>query len=642
MIRIRTASNQYFDIYPGTTIQIVRENPFFSLEFNFSSAYTMPFNLPKTKKNVQLIGDLDNTQVSDILKIVPARLSIDGDDEIVGQINVLDIDKDNFSVSITKDSVKFNLDKKLNEYAFFDDGAAQTATQRNATLPISYPDIAYKFLQTANFGDNYSTGFAPNNFDIKSLTNYTHGAFYGVFDDTETIVPYFYVLYVLEQLAAKNDYKLTGSFRLDQEIKRVLIFNRNTLNYNPNLNLYGAKGALNRTHFILTPSGTIVNSGSRLAPNNLTVNSHFKINVGALIEFYVNIVETNGTISSSYLISHTFTAPELADGPKGVIDALVTDIIAADPAIQQVGTYDDPYLLKRELEYSGTDKQIIISRSATENSFGTYYATRGIWNQFHQIPLAPISGTMSYNSIKSDMHLPAIAANDYLASIHLNFCTIIEIDTTKGTMDIAFKKDALTGYVLDITPYLAQDRKQKFTEELNLRLTWQADDEDTKMDYELKHANNYPEHIAEPLTEISIIGGTLRKDAFDSNFPIATQMCIYDMVYGDYENPKDCKLRYIREEYLDPSATYLGRNASNTNLYPTDIYNLYWKDYYHFIKSGLRIWTVTANLPLPVLQKIKATTRLREKNQNYIWKTITTNVHSELGVTESTIDWVKQ
>lgn len=645
MIRLRNRNNQYFDIAPGTVIRHVKENPFFSLEFGFTSDYVLPFLLPKTDRNLQLIGNLDDVQSSAVRKKIPTILEVNGSAFMVGQLNILEVTEENVNVSITRNSIEFDMSRNIDTMGLFKDNTIQTKEVRKANLEKVWPAADYKYIQTINRGINYSQGMGPNNFELISLTNYTHEATYD-FLDNEAMVPYFNLVSVVRELCAANKMELRGDFKRNVEMQKTYIFNTTLLNDDApyRLNMHGLYwGEAGR--LAVYPQGYIDEPRPILAngQDEFEENFFFKLKVGQVVQFYVNRVTPIGGLVSSTLISLTLTAPQVAS-VSAFLDALNTVILANVTGSALINSSNDKYTPFRDYRITGSGDLMVFSPDNTRTRYAdlivfSRWTTLAI--EHNSLPLNLVAAGITYNFINSDMHLPSMSANEFLTALHLGFCTMIDIDTVKGRVSIDFKKDVFNGPIVDLTNEVGYDNAQTYEPEMPIMLIWNGDDGDALQEYERKHANNYPEHDDENKQEISFAGGYLEKEAFDFNRPVLTNTVNYDMIYGNYsEGKQDFKLRFLK--LLPKVSDTRGIAASSDGLTPNELYSTYWARYYEFIKNGLRVWKRLGALNRGQLADIRPKTRIRVANQKYLWRKLSTDIHSENGILETEMELINE
>lgn len=222
MLEIRTADNRPFDLLPNTGINIERASSLFAIELPIE-AYSYPIEIPASPNNKQLLGfpDMPESTVAMGAKI-PVTLSVYGYNVIDGQMTIIRASSTRISVAIVgSNNVNAILDSSLKT---IDYGTP-------ITFAVTADIISEADAAAIATVDTYDYCFPPHSnpiYDttivVSSIVN-SYNATSATYNANNPMVPFLYLLVVLQNIADAMNLGLVGSWTIDTEMKSLCIYN---------------------------------------------------------------------------------------------------------------------------------------------------------------------------------------------------------------------------------------------------------------------------------------------------------------------------------------------------------------------------------------------------------------------------------
>lgn len=614
MISIKTKNNEFFDLYPDTKIQWVRQNPFFREEVDFDAEVSMPFDLPYTARNSALLQFAEQLQTNSYLSQVNATVEFQGNEYYKGTLTVLKGSKKGFTIAITHNLKQLDLDTLLSDLPFevpFG-GAVPDASDLNSTTDKFYPEVKFQLPEVINYNEDYVKGFAQvktNKFHYFNL--YEPGT--GTFQDNTIPVPMVFWEYVLDLIQDKLGLSnITGLWRLKCRTENFLLYNQvHIADDNVFLKLYSQ------------PVGTSVGRGNIRYDKILYVieNANLNVPVGTIIDLNIKIYDNSGIIFT-YAISHTIVSADLLGGSVTILQALETAILAASGNFVSNDVQWNSSASLLQIEYNVAGQYIDESQSEIIISFP--------------------AGQFTYFPIDLKKHVPKISIRDAFSIVKDWFCLAFDYNIRRNELVITHRKDLLSTEEKDYTAKLNGELIATVNEAQQYSLTWENDDADIRVP-ELgdKTIKSYTDANGLEVKEVSIPSGTTFEETEINSSSSGTGLLLsVNQPVGDYDdNPVDPAFRLVK--YLGYIPNSLGGSwpypaATNEDITPQESFDQYWAPWINFIKSSRKDFEGEFYLDYADLIDFDSRLRWRIESNVLIWREIRTTM-TMVGIEPSTV-----
>jgi hypothetical protein len=238
MLDIRI-NGQSLDLYPDTALTFEQNNPVFQQEVG-AEGYSYPIDIPASDRNRIIFGFIDDLQSTTDFQDYPSELIADNAPK-KGVFSILKASQSRFTGSLYLGLFdKKVLDKSLKDLNL---GGIRTiadmVTHANSLKTKDVDEADYVFFPILNT-KFYNEGNADRPDFIGTINNYQSGSFVNWSIETNTddpmspfdyilntncLVPFPYLIYVLRQIASELGKTLTGSFCYHAEMKKLTIYN---------------------------------------------------------------------------------------------------------------------------------------------------------------------------------------------------------------------------------------------------------------------------------------------------------------------------------------------------------------------------------------------------------------------------------
>lgn len=202
--------------------------------------YSYNFTIPSTNTNRKELNHPQIIETEDSWEEYPVYFYINGVNELEGTLKILEATEDYIKINVacTNFDTTF-LDNPLNEMEFGDDidigpDTSDVYDHLMDTNDLSYPDTPYVFPMVYN--ENFYNGDNPGWWNV--INNYKEVGSPVVVDNYEdstgtfnrnTIIPYFFLIWILKQIFENNGVELRGSFITNEEAQQILVHNNYAL-----------------------------------------------------------------------------------------------------------------------------------------------------------------------------------------------------------------------------------------------------------------------------------------------------------------------------------------------------------------------------------------------------------------------------
>jgi len=622
MISIKTQNNEYFDLYPDTKIQWVRQNPFFREEVDFDAEVSMPFDLPWTPNNSRLLQFAEQLQTNSYLYQVNATVEFKGNEYYKGILTVLRGSRKSYTIAITHNLKQLNLDKLLTELPFETpfSGSIPDASDLNTTTDKFYPEVKFQFPEVANFNPDYVRDFAQ----VKSSTFHYFNLYEpatGTFQDNTIPVPMVFWEYILdliqEALGLSN---ITGLWRLKCKSENYLLYNQvHIADANPTLKIISFGGD---PIFKSNGVGSDITLYFRGIGYSIKTDV-FNVPINTVIDLTIEIYDVNGPVTS-ISISHTVVSGDLVNDEVSLLQALETDILAANANFSSSG----------------------VQRS-TANGYGSLHLTWNVTGQYVSeedsfVSVTFPAGQFNYHPIELKKHIPSISIRDAFSIVQDWFCLAFEYDIRRNELIITERKDLLSTEEKDYTSKLSGDMIAEINDAVQYDLTWENDEGDLKVEsLGEKTIKSYTDANGLDVTEVNIKSGTtFEENLVNSSGGGTGNLISVNHAPGDYDgNPVEPVFRLIK--YIGYIPNSLGGSwpypaATNDTLKPQECYEQYWEPWINFVKSSRKDFEAQFFMDYNDLISFDSRLRWRVESNVLIWREIRTTM-TMVGIEPSTV-----
>lgn len=622
MISIKTKNNEFFDLYPDTKIQWVRQNPFFREEVDFDAEVSMPFDLPWTPNNSRLLEFAEQLQTNSYLYQVDATVEFNGNEYYKGILTVLKGSRKSFTIAITHNLKQLNLDKLLTELPFETpfSGAVPDKTDLNTTTDEFYPSVKFQFPEVANFNPDYVRDFAQVKSNAFHYFNLYEPAT-GTFQDNTIPVPMVFWEYILDLIQdALSLSNITGMWRLKCRSENYLLYNQvHIADANPTLKITSFGGDP-----IFQSNG--VGSDIKLYFRGIGYSIKtdvFNVPVNTVIDLTIEIYDVNGPVTT-ISISHTVVSGDLVNDEVSLLQALETDILAANGNFSSSG----------------------VQRS-TANGYGSLHLTWNVSGQYVSeedsvVAVTFPAGQFNYHPIDLSKHVPNISIRDAFSIVQDWFCLAFDYNIRRNELVITERKDLLSTEEKDYTSKLNGDLIAEINDAVQYDITWENDESDLKVEnIGDKTIKSYTDANGLGVTEVNIKSGTTHEENLVNSSGGGTgDLISVNQQVGDYDaNLVEPTFRLIK--YLGYIPNSLGGSwpypaATNDSLKPQECYEQYWEPWINFIKSSRKDFEAQFFLDYNDLISFDSRLRWRVQSNVLIWREIRTTM-TMIGIEPSTV-----
>lgn len=622
VIDILLNNGKHLKLPADLSIDWVQENMFFEDDVKLRSKYSYPFAIAR-KANSDALDWADVLQSRGKIVSRPCVIYVSGIQFYKGQINILDWTEDTINIAITRNTSEVDTSQYIDE---IDLGSFSIAdyTNRNATRAKYYPEIGYAFPQFYEYNVESLTRFgASKTNEDYNIINWQNGDSQNA-DGTELVVPMFYLLYVIEKIFEKLNLTLKTPLFSDSWFNKILVFNPISPNStNPNCLELGAYAS----------------QGGYAVVNMLDKLTCFSIPVGAQIP--IKVIEYNRySITNITSFYHTVVTGDLAS-----ISAFMTAIrttflanVTNATLIIEDFTVDLPFFM---VQLTTGDEILVKEPRPTGEELDPitnpgFRYVRFRFFPFFNTSLVPLA-------VEPQRHLPHITLSSFLNSIKTQFNVAITLDEVNEVVRIDKRSSFLKqSNKPDYSSFLLDIKEGAPNEPINYRLIFDNDkDNDTLAENLPTTADNYPEAVKKPFTELSSEAGTLAIESLRNSNSGFRTMPKTDLPIGDYNETVIFKLRFLHlNGYVADSNGKMHVNADDNGLTPNEIYTNCYDEWYNSIKKMEKAPTMYFNFGLDILKNM--TIGIWKVNHTDImWKRITTSIHNTNGIQVSKVEGYK-
>lgn len=655
MIEIKTRSGESFDLYPETKITFERQNPFFLEEAVLISARSYSFNIPITPKNERLILNFSNPNSYLREKpVVDVDVFFVGNLFMLAQMNVYQSPDDSVNVVLTRRYSQFRADKLLRELDFSSISIPGDNESLGTYFGLSYPSVPFALPQWYCDGDNRPSIDPIDNNTGSRLkpVNWRNGDMQQ-FTFRDLLSPMFYLEWVIkESVLQSGNLIATGSFFEMPWVKDKLIFNTTLTNIDDDKNKlaiglrhnYGPRGFSAFLMHIEDLNNTAQNARQRgRYANNLIDWYDFK--EGTIIYFRIFEIDglTNNQISVAFINYTTTLADTLS--PDTLINNLAAFISLTLPNCVVFGPHwNDAKAVHFSVRPTNSNK--FDAQGSVEYPAGTFLPNnaRITFEDFY-----------FYNEIKPQYHLPNLTVGAFLNEIAKGCNLAIYLDDKGEELRFEHKSQILKNESIDVTPYLIKNYDKEMKEEMNLFLKYVRDSSDTipAETQQREHANSYPEHVKDPLTELNINFSTpVFKDHANRRLSIFlsgqdpyvyVNSAFARVALGTYDKLTDFGLRLVKYKAPELDLGLAGSfvmPCSNEELTPNEMFAIFFKDWYDVVKYSSRWFWFRFNFPVYFYMQFDPAKTWYILNNKYVWHTLKTTLKMD-GESETEVKLLK-
>ena len=611
MIAIKTSDNRYFDLFPDTKIQWVRQNPFFREEVDFDSEVSLPFDLPYTINNSALLRFPEMLQTNTFLYQVNATVEFAGNEYFKGILTVLKGGRKGFTIAITHNIQQLDLDTLLSELPFESpfSGAVPDAADLNSTTGKVYPEVKFQFPEVINYNEEYVKQFAQIKSNLFHYFNLYEPAT-DTFQLNTIPVPMLFWEYLLDLIEAKlNLDKITGLWRLKCRTENYLLYNQvHIADANPVLKMKSYPDGFITLFRLGSTRGTRTNSNILY---EIDRNDGFNVPIGTVIDIVIRIADVTGIVGT-HTISHTVIAADILNDDLSLFQALEADILAASGSFISNGVQNNTYFSRS-------------SMSIGWSTVGEY-----VKEDDCELTISFPSGQYNYHPIELSRHVPQISIRDAFSIVKDWFCLAFDYDVRRNQLIITQRKDLLISEQKDYTSKLNGELIANISKPIQYRITWENDNTDES--YLLIGPNEIKSSADDSgmeVIEVGIPAGTVFTETEENSSGGGTGLMLsVNQPIGDYDdNEVSPVFRLVR--YLGYINNSLGSGwaypaASNTGLKPQESYNDNWADWLAFIQSSRKDFEGEFNLSYEDLANFDTRLRWRIESNVLIWREIRT------------------
>lgn len=228
MIEIYTLDGESIEL-SSSEITIELNNSLFNDGLNFKGSLSYPINIANSSKNRRLLRFADQLEVSIKSADIPVQVRLSSK-TFKGGLLKIGLAENCFTGFLKLDIGSINdriREVKLSDIPFksieLGNGVVQIQNKMHAaSANTNWRIIPYTFLPTQNI--DFFKDKKPNETTI--VNSFVAGNFVVSHPDSSTpVVPYFYLSYVLNQIAEWLGLTLKGNFALHPDIEKVVIYN---------------------------------------------------------------------------------------------------------------------------------------------------------------------------------------------------------------------------------------------------------------------------------------------------------------------------------------------------------------------------------------------------------------------------------
>lgn len=641
MIEIKTLAGESFNLYPDTSITFERQNPFFFEDALLVSNRSFNFKIPRNPHNERLIKNFGNPNA-----FIDKDPGIDVDVLVAGnlymkaQMNIYKSPADSYNVTLTRRYNAFRSDTNLRNIEFDDIHINGDNETLNTFYGATFPDIPFALPQWYN---RMSHGIAispleENTYIQKRPINW-HGGGLNNYDNKTYLSPAFYLEYIIKESVRKcGDLVATGSFFEKPWIKDKAIFNTTLTNIPEDeyrlcmvMHPHWYRGGFNVRLYHLDEAFGYGYRNARTIEKPFTDWYNFR--PGTTIEFTVHEMDRDFNILfGSTLVTYTTNAMDALD-PTVFMDNLALHISSFVPNCftLPVGQYEDKVIGFNVIPIGSVGLHVV---GNTENAPGERTS--------HELAIIDFDYMYDYNEIEVNKHLPNITVGEMITAVTKGCNLSVFIDDTRELLRFENKADILTAKSIILDEYLLSEIDREYKEAFFLQIKFQSDsnDEFLEENEQQEIADNYPEMLKEPLTEVDVNFSTvLMRNHANHRFtmsPLAgipfsyanAPMC--EMKLGHYGEVEEFQFRIIK--ILGVSSDTFGYNfwgSSNEDLTPNEMFDIHFRDWNHIVKKPSRWFWMRFNFPIDFVSQLNLARTWYIMNNKYIWHTIRETINMD-------------
>jgi len=620
MIRLLT-ENGDLDLLPSTTINWVIQNSFFEDGDSFVPQLALPFTLPITPNNENLLQFSNHFQVSGYDLSIRITMLIGGVVWFRGMLNLIEPSDEGFSCSLGYDRKELDTSKSLR---IFDYGGVRTGSctdaKRTADNTKTYPEIDYAWPHVWNAEPTKNIAF---NHGGSSLIN---DFSYGYYNAMELASPMPFLVYVLKQIFTEmGGITVVGKLLESSDFLKKLIYNpvvTNTMT-NEKLEMYVEYDANFHAYNV---SDRVLKIGIH---NATTMNLAIGASVIFEIEEYPNLAHSPKT---THVVFYTVVA-----GDVGNSEQFLKNIWA------YIQTLSGSFTLASE-NWADANEPFLFFKEAAHFSSNTLFSpliTNG--NILTRAVNYNSSGGFTYNDVLLSKHMPDISVKEFIDAIKDAFnCTLFFNSVTKVLIFTPRKFQTQNLEYKNYTSKVNIGYKKEILKTQRYKFVFQNDKSDSAIDAEEDWcAKNYKNWDAADVQEIQIGLGHVKRY---SNLPNGALGALGDMCfvkqqlykYSDTETPK-FSLRLMHwQGMVNDSFSNPYPKADDYFLTPDQLYTLWYSEWYRATILGREIPEFKIMLTMDDILNFDPTLKWKIFHNNYIWKEIVMPI-SMKGIGESTV-----
>lgn len=649
MIEIVTLSGESFELLPETSITFKRKNPFFIEEAELVSMYSDQFSIPSTPHNDRLVNHFGNPSayIREV-KTIDVDVLVGGNLFMLAQLNIFKSPSDRYNVTLTRRYVDFESQLRLREIDFEPIAVSGGPEGQSDNFYKTFPEVPCVFPMFQNLresGLSIDPQFQDEALSALRPINWNGGST-GMATAQDLSIPMFFLLWVIQKVVRKSGEVIaTGDFFENQYLQDKLVFNTTLINtigssidppaveveqfaklFMPTLpNPRRQEVSIYVAHKDYNPTDRSVASTERARKLDLRSKFWFSFEPGTVISFEMYELDaTTNAILGIYSFSYTTTVFDIT--PSALLNNIGSNIAFTIPNASFIGgslNNEDFFQYIRIGNTAGNIWNIIGTRRVEPD----YVSTNACKVDFFLVYL--------YNEIKPQNHLPDLTVGEFLKNIGKFFNTAIYLDPKRPELRFVVKNNTLSGERLDVSRYRLRTEEKEYKPVFNMWLEFTPDNSDKQVEFLRKHANNYPEHVMNPRTDVVIPCSTFGPNQQVVNalvsFPIVTwafASCpVTEMPLGVYSDIKPFALRLAKFEGVANDSNgnqYL--KMTNFDLTPNEIYTYFFKNWYQVMKSANRFFWFDFDFPLEFLLNLDYTKTWQIDGNSYIWAEIETQI----------------
>jgi hypothetical protein len=211
------------------------------------------------------------------------------------------------------------------------------------------------------------------------------------------------------------------------------------------------------------------------------------------------------------------------------------------------------------------------------------------------------------------------------------------LDDKREELQFVPKYKTLRDEGVDLSRYLIKNYDKEAKPVFNMFLKFKKDTADKNTEFQREHANNYPEHVIDPRTDVEASCSTLIHGDFANRYLslvisgvspyFIINAPVTEMEIGDYEETKPFALRILKHEGWTDEFPSLptGNNyirASNAECTPNEMFAIWHAETYQILRHPGRWFWFRFDVPMEFVLNMDFAKKWQILNNTYIWHTL--------------------